>query len=139
MKPMNPREYSLTELFEALDSIDGVRYPERMAELEAELQKREKSGELEAYDQKRRDKQFASLHMSNTRVLLNTIGAGLLILMGLSLLTLVGYSYLVEVSPDANRKNPLAAIMFAVIFLLYALLIIKRIRFSLSLRPVNDD
>ena len=129
----------MTELFEALDSIDGVRYPERMAELEAELQKRKKSGELEAYDQKRRDKQFASLHMSHTRVLLNTIGAGLLILMGLSLLTLVGYSYLVEVSPDANRKNPLAAIMFAVIFLLYALLIIKRIRFSLSLRPVNDD
>ena len=129
----------MTELFEALESIDGVKYPERKAELEAELQKRKKSGELAAYDQKRREKQFASLHMSNTRVLLNIICAGLFILMGLSLLALVGYSYLVEVSPDADGKNPLAVIMFAIMFLLYALLIIKRIRFSLSLRPVNDD
>jgi hypothetical protein len=139
MEPSNPRKYSLAELFEALESIDAVRFPERKAELDAELQQRRKSGELAAYENKQREKQFASLHMSNTKVLLNAIGAGFLILVGISLLVLIGHHYLIEIPQGADRKNPLAALMWAVMALLYAIIVIKRIRFSLSLRPVNDD
>jgi len=139
MKLTNPAEYSLTELFEALESVDGQSYPERKAELEAELEKRRKSGQLAALEHERLEKEFASLHMSNSGVLFNSLGAGLLILVGVSLLTVVGHSYFVELPPGEVRKNPLAPVMFAILSLLYAFVIIRRIRFLLSLRPANDD
>ena len=138
-RPTNPKEYSLAELYEALDSVDGVRYPERKAELEAELQSKRRSGEVAAAERKEREKRFQSLHMSNTRVLLYSFGAGILIIMGACLLGWVGYNYLVEMSPSAEGTNPLGAILWSIMFLLYGLIIIRRIRFSLALRAVNDD
>ena len=47
MKMPDHTEYSVAELREALSTVDGTRYPEKKAALEAELQKRIDSGDVE--------------------------------------------------------------------------------------------
>jgi len=57
---MNPKDYSTDELYEALESVDGARFPERKAELESELQVRRDSGRLEEEEKQRREERAAS-------------------------------------------------------------------------------
>ncbi len=47
MRPQDYTKYSLAELREALSTVDGSKYPENKAAIEAELQKRIDSGEVE--------------------------------------------------------------------------------------------
>ncbi len=47
MRTQDYTKYSLAELREALSTVDGVRYPENKAAIEAELKKRIDSGEVE--------------------------------------------------------------------------------------------
>lgn len=52
MRPQDYSKYSIAELREALSTVDGIKYPENKAALEAEYQKRVDSGEVEREQQK---------------------------------------------------------------------------------------
>ena len=53
MRPQDYTKYTIAELRQALSTVDGDKYPENKAALEAELQKRIDSGEVEREKQAR--------------------------------------------------------------------------------------
>ena len=63
MRPNDYTKYSLAELREALSTVDGLQYPENKAALEAELQRRVDSGEVEREKQEQEDQNGISRHL----------------------------------------------------------------------------
>ncbi len=79
--------YSLSELREALSTVDGAKYPENKAALEAELEKRVASGDVEREQRERQEKK----HEEEQKLRLFARGARLwigLYLMGAPLILL---------------------------------------------------